>query len=81
MWPIIEKLTSIWGRALGNRQGGATHVNQVDGVSDMVLQLYGCVWGRAQKGDNAGVLSGRKLCSSTCPDASGVMVMCFLVKK
>ena len=39
-----------WGRALGNHQGGATCVNQVDGVSDMVLPLYGSVWERAQKG-------------------------------
>ena len=43
-----------WGWwALGNHQGGAIHVNQVNDVSDMVLLLCDSVWGRAQKVDNA----------------------------
>ena len=49
-------------------------MNQVDGVSDMVLLLCGSVWWRVQKRDNglclaSGVLSGRKLSPSTCLDA------------
>ena len=49
-------------------------MNQVDGVSDMVLPLCGFVCGRAQKTDNDhflafGVLSERELSPGTYPNA------------
>ena len=49
-------------------------MNQVDGVSNMVLPLCVSMWGMAQKRDNSrclafGVLCRRKLSPSTHPDA------------
>ena len=53
-WPIIKSTHVGWrNRALDNHQGGATHMNQVDGVSDMVSLLYGSVWGGLRKGTRA----------------------------
>ena len=48
-------------------------MNQVDGVSDMVLLPCDSVLGRAQKRENSqylasGVVSGMKLSTSPCPD-------------
>ena len=56
-------------------QGRATHMNQVDGVSDIELILCGFEWRRAQKRDNghclsSGALSRMKLSPVTHPDAS-----------
>ena len=57
------------GRALANRQGGATQVNQVDGVSDTVLLLCGSVWGWAQKGTMASVWPLEFCPGGNCPPA------------
>ena len=62
-----------WGRALDNRQDRATLVNQADGVSDMVLPLFGCVVGRVQKGDNAAAWPLELCPGGSCPLALSLM--------
>ena len=61
-----------WDCALGNYQGGAANMNQVDGVSDMLSLLCGS-GGSAQKGDNATAWPLEFYSGGSCPPALALM--------